>query len=911
MGDAPRALELERGARPRARRRPRGSRPRALVGPYVLFWFYVRWLRGHLVQELLAGVGVAIAVALVFATVVAAGSVSGSSTRAARTVIGPATLQLHARSGAGISGALLRAAQRLPGVLAAGALLEAPATLRAASGRTATVDLAGAGTSLVFLDGLARTIPTATLSARGIGLSARTAGELGIGGSAGGAAGDGAGGFPIAQPGSVAVYARGRAASAPISAVLGPEAFGALSHTSVAVMQLTVLQRLLHLRDRVSRILVQPRPGRDAQVRAELARLARGRIDVAAADQDIGLLRQALRPSDQASALFATVSALLGLLLATTALLLSAPERRRAALEERLMGMRRSAIVQEFAVQALLLGCAGSLLGILCGYALSVTLLAQSPRYLAEAFTLGTQTRISGASLLAALATGIAGCAVAATLSLLHLRDRNPLRNLYQQPGVPGNALRVSTRRALDAGALLLPAAATVLLAADPAQALIACTLLALGTVCTVPLALRAVMALCAKLARWRQELTALPVALSSLQATTLRSFALAATGALALFGSIALGGARSDLAHGIARFAHSYAADAQLWVGNRGDDQAVIDFTAGGLPGRIAHLPGVARVANAAGGAGGTDTPGGAGVEIFHGGFVVIDGRRVWLIARPPGAASHVLSSQIVSGSAALAQRRLAQGGWVVVSRQIAQQQHTGVGGRLTLPTPSGEVSLRIAALTSNLAWSPGALFLGSAQYARLWGQAGSVTALGVSLQPGARAATVAKEIRQTLGRSSGLIVRTSSSLRASIDTLTREGLGQLQEIANLLLAAAILAMAAALTSAVWQQRAALAGLRLCGVPPARLRRILMLEAGLLLSAGCVTGALAGVYGQAIIDSYLGRVTGFPIAAITADARSPQIFALVVTIVFAAALAPIALASRVAPSYALAQSAT
>ena len=875
------AAELARSSRRSAwqAREPRPPRPRALVGPYALFWFYVRWLRRHLVQELLAGIGVAIAVALVFATIVAAGSVSGSSSQAVRTVIGPATLQLHARSSEGISATLLRAAQRLPGVLAAGSELETTATLRAPSGRTATVDLAGAGTSLVFLDGLARTIPTATLSARGIGLSSRTAGELAID-------------SPAAQHSSVELYARGKAASVPISAVLGREAFGALSHTSVAVMQLAELQRLMGLRGRVSRILVQPRPGAGAKVRSELAGLAHGRIDVTAADQDISLLSQALRPSDQASALFATVSALLGVLLATAALLLSAPERRRAIADLRLMGMRRSAIVEMFAVQALMLGSAASLLGILCGYVLSVTLLAQSPSYLAEAFTLGTQTALSGASLLAALSTGIVSCGIAAMLPLFDLRDRNPLRNVYQEQGIPGNALHASARHALNGGALVVLIAATVLLATGPSHALLACVLLALGTVCTVPLALSAVMALCAKLAQWRQNLTAMPVALSSLQATTLRSFALAATGALALFGSIALGGAGGDLAHGIAGFAHSYAADATLWVGNRGDDQAVVDFAAGDLGRRISRLPGVSRAAT------------------YRGGFVVIDGRRVWMIARPPGGARRVLSSQIVSGSAALAEQRLAHGGWVVVSRQIAQEQHVGLGGRLTLPTPSGEVSLRIAALTSNLAWSPGALFLGSAQYAHLWGGGGAnnATALAVSLKPGAPAPEIARRIRQVLGRSSGLIVRTRSSLQTSIEALAREGLGQLREISNLLLAAAILAMAAALTSAVWQRRRALAGLRLCGVSPARLRRILLVEAGLLLSAGCVTGALAGVYGQAIIDRYLGLVTGFPIATISADARPLQIFALVVTIVFAAALTPIVLVSRVSPSYALAE---
>lgn len=868
---------LPSSSRPDARQAhaPWPSRPRRLVGPYALFWFYVRWLRRHLVQELLAGAGVAIAVALVFATIVAAGSVAGSSSQAVRTVIGPATLQLHARSGAGISGSLLTTVQRLPGVQAAGSLLEASATLRAADGRTASVDLAGAGTSLVFMDGLGHRIPGATLTAQGIGLSSRTAQELAIGRNR------------SAPPSSVEVYARGRAVTVPISAVLGQSAFGALAHTSVAVMRLEELQSLMGLHDRLSRILVQPRHGQGAKVRTELAQVAGGRIDVAAADQDIGLLAQALRPSDQASALFATVSAMLGLLLAMAALLLTAPERRTMIADLRLMGMRRSAIVQMFAFQALVLGAAASLVGILCGYGLSVSLLEQSPHYLSEAFTLGSQTTLSIASLAAALATGLLSCGIASTLPLLDLHGKDPLRNLYQQQGLPGNALHPWTRRVLDVGAVLLFLGATALLASDPSLALLACVLLALATVCVVPLALSAVNGACAVGTRWRQEMTALPVALSSLQATSLRSFALAATGALALFGSVALGGARDDLGHGIARFAHSYAADAALWVGNRGDDQAVVGFHAGDLPKRIAALPGV------------------AGVAAYGGGFVVMDGRRVWLIARPQGAARHVLASQTLAGLPALAQRRLSQGGWIVVSRQIAQERHAKIGDWITLPTPSGEASLRIAALTSNLAWSPGAIFIGSAQYARLWPGA-ETTALGVSLKPGAHAGQVAQLIGHALGRGSGLTVRTRSTLQASIENLASEGLGQLRQISNLLLAAAILAMAAALTSAVWQRRGALAGLRLCGVSIARLRQILLVEAGLLLAAGCVTGTLSGVYGQAIIDGYLSHVTGFPVNVIAAQTRPLEILGVVVIVVLAAALAPIVLAARVSPRRAL-----
>lgn len=848
-----------------------------LIGPYALFWFYRRWLRAHAVAELLAGAGVAIAVALVFATIVAGASISGSTARAVHTVIGPASLQLHARGPQGVDERLAGQAQRLPGVRAAVPLLEETAFLRSASGHTTTVEVAGAGLNLVFMDGLSRTIPRATLAASGIGVSARTAAALRIPGGASLPAGT-----------YMTLEIRGRSFPVRVSAVLGPETFGALAHTSVAVMRLEEMQRLAGMRGRVSRILIEPQAGHRRAVRAELARLGGGGIEVAAADQDIGLLAQALRPSDQASGLFATISALLGVLLATTAMLLSAPERRRAIAELRLMGMRRSAIVEMALFQALLLGALACAVGVLGGYVLAHTVLHESARYLAEAFTLGTQSTVTGTALIFALIAGLGGTILASAPPLLDLRRANPLHHAYEQDGVPGNALGGVTNRISALAALLMLATAGALLALAPAHALLACALLALATVCAMPIALGVVVRLGALIAERRQQLTVLPVALSSLEATTVRSLALAATGALALFGSIALGGARADLAAGISGFAGSYASDAPIWVGTPADYQAVSDFSAGRLHARLSALPGVGRVA------------------ALQGGFLQLHGRRVWILARPPGYARHVLASQILAGSPAFAQRRLATGGWVIVSKQIAQGQRTGLGGRLTLPTPSGTVALRIAALTTNLAWSPGAVIIGTAQYRRLW-RSDAPTMLAVSPRPGTSTSALARRVRVAL-RGSGLAASTSAELQASIETLAGEGLMRLQEISTLLLIAAALAMATALASAIWQRRAAIASLRLCGVPDGRLRRIIATESALMLGAGCLTGAVMGLYGQAIIDRYLASVTGFPVASIPAEARPLAIFGLVVLIAVTLAAAPILAASRVSPALALNQ---
>lgn len=852
---------------------PDTMRARPLVGPYALIWFYRRWLRMHAAQELLAGVGVAISVALVFATIVAAGSIAGSAGEVVHAVVGPASLQLHARGPDGLPEDVLEKVEALPGVKQAAPLLEQTATLSGPSGGQVTVDLAGANTSLVVLDGLAHTIPRQTLSTHEIGLSSTSAATIGA-----------------HRGGEVAVLMDGSMRKLPVSAVLGEEAFGALSQAAVAVMPLSELQRLSGMEGRVSRVLVEPGKGRQDEVRAELRRLAGGRIEVASATADVHLLRQALRPSDQASGFFAAVSALLGLLLAAGALLLTAPERRRAIAELRLIGTKRSAIGQMFIFQALLLGLLASLAGLAVGYALSPVLFHETPRYLSEAFTLGTRTVVSSGPLLIAFAAGVLATCLASALPLIDMRRDSALDAVYEQGGASAHALSRSAQWRFAAAAGTLIAAASVLFAAAPSLALPSCALLALATVLMTPLALAAVMRSGRALAEARRHLTVLPVALSSMRTTTLRSLALAATGAVALFGSVALGGARADLIAGIEGFARSYSTDAAIWVGNPGDNQAVVSFaTPPGLDRRLARLRGV------------------SGVSSFGGGFVELDGRRVWLIARPPGTASHVLTSQVSSGDPPLAGRRLAEGGWIVVSKQIAEERHVGIGGTLTLPTPSGPRSFRIAALSTNLAWSPGVVFLGLADWRSLWGgrtarSGGPSTALALQLRAGADAETVRGEARRALGPRSGLVATTAQERQRSIDALTSEGLRQLGEISTLLLVAAILAMAAALTSSIWQRRAALAGLRLSGVSPRRLRRILMMESTLMLGAGCVTGALTGVYGEAVIDGYLAHVTGFPVASVTASARPLELLLVVIVVVLCIAAGPAVLASRVSP---------
>jgi putative ABC transport system permease protein len=872
----------------------------------MLVYLYRRRLRAHGAQELLAGFGVAVAVALLFAVTVTDGSIEGSAREVVHAVIGPASLQLRARSAEGFpERGILERVEELPGVSQVAPLLEQTASVRGPGGHRSTVQIAGADLSLGLLNGLAHTIPLAAFSADGIGLSSYTAQALHLP-SATASSGATAGGN--AEPvrtetararaggaGQVALELRGRVTPLPVNAVLDAAKFGALASAPVAVMGLTRLQVLAGLRGRVTRILVQTKPGREAQVRAELGALAGPGLAVAPADEDVELLHQALRPSEQSSEFFATICALLGFLFAFNAILLTVPERRHAIADLRLLGARNAQIVRMVLSQALCLGLAASLLGLVAGYALAVGPFRQSPTYLAEAFTLGTSTVIGTGPLMLALGGGVLATCLASALTLLDLRGSRMLEAAQFADGVSADALGRGAQLRLALAATCVFVLASAIFELWPPLSFAALTVLALVCVLVVPLALSLVLHATRALAERWQRLTLLGVALISLRGSTLRSLALASTGAVALFGSGALGGARADLLQGTRSFAHSYSADADIWVNPPGAYQATSPFRSGNDVAAIARIAGVRAV------------------RPFYGGYLDLEGRRVWVIARPPGGERELLSGEIVDGSASTASTALAAGGQIVLSRQIAAARHLGVGDRVEIPTPSGNVRFRIAAITTSLAWNPGVISVGATDYQRYWNPTpphapptSAPSALGVELAPGVDAALVRAEIVRALGPASGLEVATAPKRADEIDAVAGAGLSRLGEISTLLTIAAILALAAALASAIWQRRVALAELRLTGVTPARLRKILLLESTLLLSAGCVTGAIVGVYGQVMIDGYLRDTMGFPIVTLAASLHPLELLALVIAIVLVLVAVPGFLAARVAPEFAL-----
>lgn len=219
---------------------------------------------------------------------------------------------------------------------------------------------------------------------------------------------------------------------------------------------------------------------------------------------------------------------------------------------------------------------------------------------------------------------------------------------------------------------------------------------------------------------------------------------------------------------------------------------------------------------------------------------------------------------SQLVAGNLATAERHVRAGGWAAVSRTIADQQGLRLGDAFAVPAPTGPLRLRLAAIVTNLSWGPGAIVMSTADYRRGWATT-DPTAIEVNLRPGVPPAVGRAAVAAALGHNPALDVQTRAQLDAEFRRLLQEGLARLSQISTLMLVAAVLALAAAMSAAVWQRRQRLAAYKVQGFKERQLRRILLLETVVVLVLGCTVGVAAGTYAHLLGNRWLELTTGFP----------------------------------------------
>jgi putative ABC transport system permease protein len=846
---------------PRIRTGPMGMRPS------MLLFLYRRRVRAHPVQELLAGAGIAVGVALVFGVLLANASLTSSASDLVHGLIGKARLSLSARSPDGLPTSLTERVRDLPGVQAATPVLRQSATVVGPRGRE-RIQLIGVAPSLASLGGLStqELQQGSSLLSSGVALPASVAKEIGAHAES-----------------TVQLLARGFSHSTRVRLQLAGGTLEALADSPVAVAALATAQQLSGRPDRATQVLVEPRPGAEAEVARELHALASSRLDVTSADNELRLLAQATLPNRQSTSLFSAISVIVGFLLALNAMLLTVPERRRFIAELRIQGYGPAQVLTLLAFEALCLGLVASLVGVLLGEVLSETLFAEVPSYLSAAFPLGSHQSVQIPEVALAVLCGVLATALASVSPALDLRPSLPPDAVLREAVVGGGETirpRTILYSALGGIALIALVAAVAELA--PRLTLLGGVGLAIATLCLMP----AVLAAVARVLPWATQYVrggAIVVAVSELRAITTRSVALAGIAGLAVYGCVAIEGTRTDLLRGIDDATLQYHHTADVWVTTSGDIFNTESFPAGDLQARIRRLPQVSSV------------------RAYYGGLSDIGPRRLWVRARSREDSTLLEPSQILTGEFEAAESLLRQGGWAAVSSSFADELHLHVGSAFSLPTPSGNERSRVAAITTNSGWPSGTITLSAEDYRRWW-KTSEATALEVSLRPGMNARAGAHAVGAVLGSRPGLTAESvGESIRAA-KVSARQGLRTLSQISTLLLIAAGLAVASALSATLWQRRARLASLKIQGYDPAQLWRGLLIESAAMLCMGSSAGALMGVFGHTLASRWLTITTSFPAPFAVGASQVFLTLGLITAIALAVITLPGVAAARVSP---------
>jgi putative ABC transport system permease protein len=522
---------------------------------------------------------------------------------------------------------------------------------------------------------------------------------------------------------------------------------------------------------------------------------------------------------------------------------MTVPARRRLIEDVRRQGATRGMTIQILAFDAVVLGALACAAGLALGDGLSIVVFHTDPGYLSFAFPVGNQRVITASSVAIAVGAGFA----AAVLGVCW-----PLRDLILRPLSTVREEVVQRRRLngarLATGVACIAASAAVL-AFRPQSAIVGVFALVGGLLCLLAPLFDGVVDGFDRLQRPFNGTSPL-LAVTELRTaqTRVRSLAIAATGAIAMFGVVAIQGAQRNLEHGLSQSGEAVDSAASIWVTPGGAFDAFTTVPFGDVAARrIARVRGVKDV------------------SLYRGSFLDWGERRVWVVAPSAQGGQALSASQIVSGSLTSATARLRHGGWVALSRGLAARERVDVGDELTLPAPH-PIRLRVAALSTNLGWAPGALVMSATDYARAWGS-GDPSAYEVRLDRGVEPAVERQAIQRALGATGARFTVETASERAGRHSATaRQGLSRLAEIRLLVLIAAVLAVAGAMAAMLWQRRDLVAFIKCQGYRRGVLWRWLLCECAVLLGAGCLIGTVFGLGGQLLISHALATVTGFPI---------------------------------------------
>ncbi|MGH9837678.1 MAG: FtsX-like permease family protein [Blastocatellia bacterium] len=182
-----------------------------------------------------------------------------------------------------------------------------------------------------------------------------------------------------------------------------------------------------------------------------------------------------------------------------------------------------------------------------------------------------------------------------------------------------------------------------------------------------------------------------------------------------------------------------------------------------------------------------------------------------------------------------------------VIVSESFAIKHGKKVGDRVTLDTPKGKAEFRVAAEYYDYSSDRGIIVMDRTVFTRYFGEA-QPTSLSVYLREGADPDAVRDELLKQLGENYRVLIFTNASIRKEVLRIFDNTFAITYALEVIAIFVAILGVATTLLTLILERRREIAMLRLVGADRRQVRKIVMIEAGLMGAVSQTIGLAVGL---------------------------------------------------------------
>lgn len=182
-----------------------------------------------------------------------------------------------------------------------------------------------------------------------------------------------------------------------------------------------------------------------------------------------------------------------------------------------------------------------------------------------------------------------------------------------------------------------------------------------------------------------------------------------------------------------------------------------------------------------------------------------------------------------------------------VIVSESFALKYATQVGDVISLTTPQGDRTFRIAAVYYDYSSDRGIIVMDRGTFTKYFGEP-QATSLTVYLRPGADADAVREDLLRQFGSNYRVLIYTNASIRQEVLRIFDSTFAITYALEVIAIFVAILGVATTLLTLILERKREIAVLRLVGADRRQVRKMVVIEAGLMGAVSQSVGAGVGL---------------------------------------------------------------